>query len=469
MARPFIDENFLLSDSFARELYHSFAGPMPIIDFHGHLPAVEIAADRRFENLTRLWLAGDHYKWRAMRTAGVEERFITGDAADRDKFLKWAETVPQTLGNPLYHWTHLELNRCLGITDRRLGPDTAAGIWEEGRALLAGPEFSARGILRKMNVEVLCTTDDPADSLENHAAMQAEPDLGFKVFPTFRPDKALAVENPAAWAAYLRKLGEAAGMEIQDWRGFVEALGTRHDFFHDHGCRISDHGLEAVVADDYQEADLADAFRRIRAGSSLAPHSARQFKSAVLHELAVMDAGRGWVQQFHLGALRNINSRMRSGLGADAGFDGIGDFEQVHPLARFLDRLDSKNKLAKTIVYNLNPRDNEAIAVLLGAFQDGSLAGKMQWGAAWWFLDQKDGITRHIEVLSNMGLLSRFVGMVTDSRSFLSFPRHEYFRRILCGRLGREMEEGRLPHDIELIGNMVRGICGLNARRYFDF
>ena len=468
MTNPFMDTNFLLGNRFAEELYHVFAEPLPIIDYHGHLSPRDIAQDRRFENLAQVWLAGDHYKWRALRAAGVDERFITGAAPDREKFLKWAEIVPRTLRNPLYHWTHLEL-RIFGIGGRLLDPSTAPAIWEECNARLAEPGFSARSILRRMNVEVLCTTDDPVEPLEYHAAMTADPGLGVKVLPAFRPDRVLAVENPGAFAAYMRLLGQAADIDIRGWRDFLEALRSRHEHFHRHGCRLSDHGLEILFVEDYKEADVSRAFASLLAGKPIAPFPARQFKSALLHEFAVMDWERGWVQQFHLGALRNVNSRMERVLGPDTGFDAIGDFGQVSPLALFLDRLDAENHLAKTIVFNLNPRDNEAIAALLGAFQDGAFPGKMQWGAAWWFLDQKDGLTRQIETLSSLGLLSAFVGMLTDSRSFLSFPRHEYFRRILCGILGQDIEKGLIPQDMDLIGGMARAICYFNAKRFFGF
>ncbi len=468
MTDPFMDENFLLGNRFAEELYHRFSETLPIIDYHGHLLPRDIAEDRRFENLTQIWLAGDHYKWRAMRAAGVDERFITGNAPDRDKFFKWAEVVPLILRNPLFHWTRLELG-IFGISGRLLDPSTAPAIWEECSARLAEPGFSARGLLRRMNVEVLCTTDDPVEPLEYHAAMGADQGLGAKVLPAFRPDRALDVEDPAAFAAYARRLGQAANIEIGGWPAFLDALRSRHDHFHRHGCRLSDHGLETLFADDYTEADVLRSFAALLAGKPIAPALAVEFKSALLHEFAIMDWESGWVQQFHLGALRNVNSRLGRALGPDTGFDAIGDFEQVRPLARFLDRLDADNKLAKTIVYNLNPRDNEAVAALLGAFQDGTVPGRMQWGAAWWFQDHKDGLTRHIETLSSLGLLGGFVGMPTDSRSFLSFRRHEYFRRILCGILGDDMEKGFIPRDMELIGGLVRDIGCFNAQRYFGF
>jgi glucuronate isomerase len=469
MNKPFIHPDFLLETRQARDLYHAYAEFLPIIDYHCHLSPADIADDRRFDNLTQIWLAGDHYKWRAMRACGVDERFITGGAPDREKFEKWAETVPQTLRNPLYHWTHLELKRLFGIDDRLLGPATADDIWEECKAKLATPEFTARGLLRRMNVEVVCTTDDPADDLRPHQKLRSEADVGFKVYPAFRPDKALAAERPDLFRATVARLSEAADTDIRSFPDFLAALRKRHDFFHSMGGRLSDHGLETFFVEDYTESGIRSAFDKLMAGKALAPPVILQFKSALLYEFAVMDWEKGWVQQFHLGALRNANSRMMKAVGPDAGFDSIGDFEIGLPLARFLDRLDAENKLAKTILYNLNPRDSEMMAAMAGNFQDGTTEGKMQYGPAWWFLDQLDGMTRQIEVLSNMGLLSRFVGMTTDSRSFLSYPRHDYFRRLLCDILGRDMERGRLPDDTDLVGEMVKDICYFNAKRYFRF
>jgi glucuronate isomerase len=465
----FINEDFLLDTNRARDLYHSIAAPLPIIDYHCHLSPKDIAEDRQFENLTRIWLAGDHYKWRAMRTAGVDERFITGAASDREKFEKWAETVPRTLRNPLYHWTHLELKRPFGIDDRLLGPETAGSIWDECNELLATPEFSTRGILRRMNVEVLCTTDDPLDDLRHHAMLAEESDFPVRVLPAFRPDKAMAVEDPEAFSKYVGLLGLAADVEIKSFADFLEALRRRHDYFHDMGCRLSDHGLESAYVEDYTDSEIQRAFAKAMAGKPLAPNVSLQFKSAMLFEFAVLDWEKGWTQQFHLGALRNVNARVTRTLGPDSGFDAIGDFEIVRPLAAFLNRLDFENKLATTILYNLNPRDNEALAALAGCFQDGSTAGKIQIGPAWWFLDQADGMTRQVEALSNLGLLGEFVGMTTDSRSFLSYPRHEYFRRLLCAILGREMRRGLLPDDPELVGGLVRDVCYSNAKRYFRF
>ena len=463
-----IHPDFLLETETAQSLYHSFAEPLPIIDFHCHLSPRDIAEDRRFDNLSRIWLAGDHYKWRAMRAAGVDERFITGATSDWDKFEKWAETVPKTLRNPLYHWAHLELYRPFRI-DRPLGPETAPGIWEETNALLAGPGFSTRGILRQMNIEALCTTDDPADDLRYHRMLAEAEGFPVRVYPAFRPDKAMAVEDTEAFSQYVTLLSLAADIEVKSFTDFLAALRNRHDYFHDMGCRLSDHGLEAVPVEDYTDAEIQKAFAKAVAGKPLPPHVILQFKSAMLYEFAQMDWEKGWVQQLHLGALRNVNTRMKRTLGPDSGFDAIGDFEVARPLAKFLDRLDAEGKLARTILYNLNPRDNEVLAALAGGFQDGAIPGKIQCGPAWWFLDQADGMTRQMEALSTMGLLSQFVGMTTDSRSFLSYPRHEYFRRLLCNILGGEIERGLLPDDEELVGGVVRDICYFNARRYFRF
>ncbi len=469
MADVLITENFLLETPSGVRLYHEYAKEMPIVDYHCHLPPRDMAEDRRFANLTQIWLAGDHYKWRAMRANGVDERYITGDASDEEKFLAWAQTVPKTLRNPLYHWTHMELKRPLGISDRLLGPDTARGIWNECNARLAQPEFSCRGILRQMNVVLVCTTDDPTDSLEEHRKMAADPSLAVRVLPTFRPDRAMAVEPVEAFNAWVHRLEQAAGMEIRHYDAFLEALGRRHEYFHAMGCRLSDHGLETVPAEDYTLSEVRAAFARLRRGVGLGPAEAARFKSALLYEFALMDHQRGWTQQFHIGALRNTNTRRWQSLGPDTGFDSIADGPYARPLARFLDRLDRQDRLARTILYNLNPADNAMMATMIGNFQDGRTPGKIQWGSAWWFLDQKDGIEQHLNTLSNLGLLSRFVGMLTDSRSFLSYTRHEYFRRILCNLLGRDMDAGLLPRDFDLVGGMVRDICYYNAVRYFGF
>jgi glucuronate isomerase len=469
MSTPFINEDFLLTTKQARELYHGYAETLPIIDYHCHLSPKDLADNRQFDNVTQIWLQGDHYKWRAMRTCGVEERFITGDASDWEKFQRWAETVPKTFRNPLYHWTHLELKHPFGIDGRLLGPATAKSIWEECNDRLARSDFSTRGILRQMHVEVVCTTDDPVETLEYHARMSNDPGMEARVIPAFRPDKAMAVEAPTQFLSYINALAQAADTEIKRYEDFLAALRKRHDFFHQNGCRLSDHGLETMYAEEYTEAEIRRAFDRLLAGKGLATHEVLKFKSALLYECALMDWEKGWTQQYHLGALRNTNSRMMRTLGPDTGFDSIGDFEIARPLAKFLDRLDNGNRLAKTIVYNLNPRDNEVLASMIGNFQDGSVAGKVQYGAAWWFLDQMDGITKQMEALSNMGLLSQFVGMVTDSRSFLSYARHEYFRRLLCRILGEDMQQGLLPGDMKLLGEMVSDISYNNAKRYFGF
>jgi glucuronate isomerase len=469
MNAPFLDDDFLLQNKFAVELYHGFAEPMPIIDYHCHLPPRQIAEDCQFENLTQIWLAGDHYKWRAMRACGVSEHCITGGASDWEKFQKWAETTPKTLRNPLYHWTHLELKKPFGIRDRLLNATTAQGIWKECNSQLATPACSVRGLLKQWNVEVVCTTDDPTDSLEYHKKIAGERGFGTKVFPAFRPDMALAVETPESMNPWLDKLATAAQTEVDDFAGLIAALRKRGEFFHANGCRLSDHGIEQPYAADYTDQEVDAAFKKARQGQSLRPDELVKFKSAVLYELGLFYHEKGWTQQFHLGALRNVNTRTLKTLGKDTGADTIGDFEIARPLARFLDRLDSNDKLARTILYNVNPCDNEVLATMIGNFQDGRTPGKMQFGSAWWFMDQKDGMERQLEALSNMGLLSLFVGMLTDSRSFLSYSRHEYFRRLLCNLLGSEVEEGLLPRDLDLLGQMVRDICYRNAAGYFGF
>jgi glucuronate isomerase len=465
--KKFIDDNFLLHNKKAIELYHGFAKAMPIIDYHNHLSPEQIANDINFENLTQLWLYGDHYKWRAMRTNGVPEKYITGDATDYEKFEQWAATVPCTLRNPLYHWTHLELQRYFNI-NKILSPETAKEIYDECSARLKTREYSVRNLLRKMNVKVLCTTDDPTDTLEHHQKIKAD---GFeiKVLPAFRPDKAMNVDDIVSFNSCVNKLQEVSNILIASFDDYLLALKSRHDFFAEMGCCISDHGLEQIYAVDYNEAEIKNIFRKITAGESISQPENMKFKSAMLIKFATWDHEKNWVQQYHLGALRNNNSRMLKTLGADTGWDSIGDFSQGKQLSKFLDRLDSTNQLAKTILYNLNPADNELIATMAGNFNDGSVAGKMQFGSSWWFLDQKDGITKQLNTLSNMGLLSRFVGMLTDSRSFMSYPRHEYFRRILCNIFGEEIENGELPNDITWTGKLIQDICYNNAKVYFGW
>ncbi len=465
----FIHPGFLLSSKPAQRLYHEYAADLPIVDFHSHLPPAQIARDHRFANLAEIWLHGDHYKWRAMRSNGVAEKYCTGNASDWAKFEKWAETVTRCPLNPLYHWTHLELNRPFGINDRLLNPDTAKGIWDRCNALLAKPEFSCRGILRQMKVALVCTTDDPADTLEHHQAIAEDRKFDIQVLPTWRPDKALNVDQPVAFNAYLTALGQAAGVDIKNYESLLLALRRRQEVFHRWGCRLSDHGLDQFYAEDCPESDSQRIFARARSGKPVSPEDTARFKSALLYELAVMDCDRGWTQQFHLGPLRNNNSRCFKALGPDTGFDSIGDTNYAVSMSRFLDRMDRAGKLAKTILYNINPRDNEMVATMLGNFQDGSIAGKIQMGSAWWFLDQKDGMEKQLLCLGNLGLLSRFVGMVTDSRSFLSYTRHEYFRRILCNLLGEQMQQGLLPMDFDFIGKLVADVSYHNAAHYFGF
>jgi len=462
----FITDDFLLQTKTAKTLYHEHAEKMPIYDYHCHLPADQIASDHQFENLTQIWLYGDHYKWRAMRANGIPEKYITGNASDYEKFEKWAQTVPYTLCNPLYHWTHLELARYFGIGDKLLNPDTAKEIYERCSEMLRTQEFRCRNLIKKANVKLLCTTEDPLDSLEHHKKLRDD-GAEFKVHTAFRPDKAMAVEDLPALNAWIDKLGRLSDIEIIDFHSYVEAIRQRHYYFHENGCRLSDHGLETAYAEDYTESEIKKIFDKIRSGKQLDKIERLKFKSAMLIEFALMDYESGWVQQLHLGALRNNNTRMFKAVGPDTGFDSIGDFETAVPLAKFLDTLDRNNELPKTILYNLNPRDNELIATMVGNFQDGSAVGKMQYGSAWWFLDQKDGIQKQLTALSNMGLLSRFVGMLTDSRSFLSYPRHEYFRRILCNMLASDVEAGLLPNDLDLLGKMVEDICFNNAKDYF--
>ena len=462
-----MDKDFLLQTDVAKELYHNHAAKMPIFDYHCHINPQEIAEDKKYDNITQLWLYGDHYKWRGMRTNGVAEKYCTGNASDWEKFEKWAETVPHTLRNPLFHWTHLELKKFFGI-DKVLSPATAKEIWEECNAKLQTSEYSCRGIIQKANVHTICTTDDPVDSLEYHRAIKAD---GFEtaVLPAWRPDKAMAVENATSYNAYLSELEEAANLNINSFGDLMDALDDRHEFFHQNGCRLSDHGVETVLAEDYTEAEIEKIFIKVRKGVTLTKEEVVKFQSCMLYEFGIMDHSRGWTQQFHIGALRNNNTRLFNKIGADVGFDSIGDFDIARPLSRLLDRLDMENKLSKTILYNLNPRDNELIATMIGNFQDGSVPGKMQFGSGWWFLDQKDGMEKQMQALSSLGLLSRFVGMLTDSRSYLSYTRHEYFRRTLCNLLGNDVENGEIPYDVELLGSMVENICFNNAKAYFNF
>ena len=465
--KKFLDKNFLLESLTAQTLYHQYAKAMPIIDYHCHLPPQEIANDINFNNLTHAWLYGDHYKWRAMRTNGIDESYCTGSKTDYEKFVKWAETVPYTLRNPLYHWTHLELQRYFDI-HKILNADTAKSIYDECTEKLQSPEYSVRNLLRKMNVKVVCTTDDPTDSLEHHQKIK-EDGFEISILPAFRPDKAMTVDDPANFNKYISKLEASSNMSVHSYQDFLDSLKQRHDFFATMNCSVSDHGVEQLYAEEYTDSAVAAIFNKVRSGRLLSESEKIIFKSAMLHEFAVWDWEKGWVQQYHIGALRNNNSRMEEKLGADTGWDSVGDFSQGRALSTFLNRLDTNNQLAKTILYSLNPGDNEILATMAGNFNDGTVPGKMQFGSAWWFLDQKDGMMKQINALSNMGLLSRFVGMLTDSRSFLSYPRHEYFRRILCNLFGEEIEHGELPEDIEWVGEVIQNICYNNASHYFGW
>ncbi len=467
--KRFLDDDFLLDTPVAIDLYEKFARPQPIIDYHCHLPPDQVADDHRFQTLTEIWLKGDHYKWRAMRTNGVPERLITGESSDWDKFQAWAGTVPDTLRNPLYHWTHLELKFPFGVKDKRLGPDTAREIYDHCNSRLAEDGFTTQGLLKQYGVVVVCSTDDPVDDLEPHQRHARNPRATTKLFPTWRPDKALGVHDIAAWNIWVDKLQAASSLSIVSYDSFMEALGKRHDFFHEAGCRASDHGLDRIFASEYTAGEVQAIFNKARTRRPLTEEEIDKLRSAMLYDFAVMDHARGWVQQFHLGASRNNSSRAVRSLGPDTGYDSIGDLPQGVTLVRFLDRLDAAGCLAKTILYNLNPADNEVLASVIGSFQDGSAPGKMQFGSAWWFLDQQDGMEKQMNALSNLGLLARFVGMLTDSRSFLSYSRHEYFRRLLCAMLGRDVERGLVPHDMGLLGKLVQNVCFGNARDYFAF
>ncbi len=475
--KAFMDENFLLETTTAQELYHHHAALLPIIDYHCHLDPAQVAENHRFRSITELWLGGDHYKWRAMRTNGIPERVITGDGSDWEKFEAWAATVPYCFRNPLYHWTHLELKTAFGI-NKRLNPETAREIFDACNDRLQNdPEFTAQGLMRHYNVEMVCTTDDPVDDLHHHRAYAEEiaqrtssNRTSTMMKPAWRPDKAMAVDNPVAFCAYVKRLGEAADVDIRTFADFLDALQRRHDFFHANGCRLSDHGLEEFYAEPYTDTEITVIFKKVYDGGELTDEEVRKFKSAMLYLFAVQDYESGWVQQYHYGALRNNNSRMMNFIGPDTGYDSIGDWRTARSMSHFLDQLDYEDHLTKTIIYNLNPADNEMVATMIGNFQDGSVAGKIQWGSGWWFLDQKDGMERQMNTLSLLGLLSRFVGMLTDSRSFLSYPRHEYFRRTLCNLLGNDIERGLIPftgYEECRVRQMVEDICYRNAKEFF--
>jgi len=464
----FINENFMLTTDTARELYHGSAEHMPIIDYHCHLVPQMIAENYQFRDLTELWLGGDHYKWRAMRGNGVPEEYITGNRSSYEKFEKWAETMPYAMRNPLYHWTHLELARVFGC-DKILKPETAREIYDECTAKLQTEEFRGQSLIRKFNVETVCTTDDPADDLKYHKQLAEKP-FGTKVLPTWRPDKAMAIECPDAYKAYIEKLAAAAEMEIKSYADMLEALQKRHDFFESMGCKLSDHGLDSFHAADYKDSEIETIFKNTLAGRTPSEDELEKFRSATLHDFAVMDANSGWTQQYHIGAIRNNNTRMFESLGPDTGYDAIHDVPCALAGHRFFDRLTLKDKLAKTIIYCLNPKDNEVLATMAYTFNDGTYPGKMQLGSGWWFLDQEDGMRKQMNALSALGLISRFVGMLTDSRSFVSYPRHEYFRRILCDIFGKDIEDGKLPKsEMPFIHQLVKDISYNNAKKFFNF
>lgn len=466
--KTFMDKDFLLSTTTAQELYHNHAAKMPLIDYHCHLVPQMVAEDHQFRSLTELWLNGDHYKWRAMRTNGVEEQFCTGDTSDWEKFEKWAETVPYTMRNPLYHWTHLELKTAFGI-DKVLNPKTAREIYDACNEKLKSPEYSARGLMRHYNVEVVCTTDDPIDSLIYHQQTR-ESGFEIKMLPTWRPDKAMAIEDPASFRTYIETLSDVSSIQITSFEDLIAALRKRHDFFAANGCRLSDHGIEEFYAEDYTEAEIDLIFRKAYTGVNPTQEEILKFRSAMLVIFAEMDWEKGWTQQFHYGPLRNNNTKMLQKVGPDTGFDSIGEQNTAKAMSKFLDRLNTADKLTKTILYNINPCANEMIATMIGNFQDGSMPGKLQFGSGWWFLDQKEGMQKQMNTLSSLGLLSRFVGMLTDSRSFLSYPRHEYFRRTLCNLIGTDVDNGELPaSEMDFIRQMVENICYYNAKQYFAF
>ena len=467
--KKFMDENFLLETKTAQELYHNYAAKMPIIDYHCHLIPKMVADDHKFKSITEIWLGGDHYKWRAMRTNGVDERYCTGkDTTDWEKFEKWAETVPYTFRNPLYHWTHLELKTAFGI-NKLLKPETAKEIFDEcNDKLLNDPNYTARGFMRRYNVECVCTTDDPVDDLRYHK-QTAESGFEVKMIPAWRPDKAMNIEKPE-FPAYVNQLGEVAGVTITTFKDMLDALKKRHDFFHSMGCRLSDHGIEEFYDEPYTDAEIEAIFAKAMSGKELSIYEQRQYKHCFLFKMAEMDADADWTQQFHYGAIRDNNDLMYKQLGPDTGFDSIGEFTTARAMSKFLNRLNAEGKLTRTILYTLNPCANEVIATMLGNFQDGSCPGKIQFGSGWWFNDQLDGMTRQMNALSVLGLLSRFVGMLTDSRSFLSYPRHEYFRRLLCNLLGNDVENGLIPDtEMEQLAKMVQDISYNNAKNYFKF
>lgn len=464
--KKFIHDDFLLTNKTGVRLYHQYSENQPVIDFHCHLSPAMIFDDRQFENLTQAWLEGDHYKWRAMRANGIDEKFCTGNAPDIDKFRKWAETVPAAIGNPLYHWTHLELARYFGIFDL-LSPSTADSIYEKTSSMLRTKEFSIRSMLKKFKAEVICTTDDPSDNLEYHKKLKGSFEI--LVLPTFRPDNVIKTEDPLKFKAYIEKLGISGNTEIKDFSSLIEVLDGRHKFFHDTGGRLSDHGLDRFYYTQFTASEIDNILKKLLRGERISEDESEKYRTAVMTELCRMNHKRGWTQQFHIGALRNNNSRAFRLLGPDTGWDSIGAPQDAYKMSKFLNSLDDTEQLAKTILYNINPADNEMMITMAGNFNDGTTAGKVQYGSAWWFLDQKTGMEKHIRDLAALGLMRRFIGMVTDSRSFLSYPRHEYFRRLICNFVGEEVEKGLIPYEEELLKPLIEGISYKNAKEYFGF
>ncbi len=466
-SKPFINDDFLLTTKAAKELYHRYAQKMPIIDYHCHLPPSEISQDKTWDNIAEVWLGGDHYKWRQMRSNGIEECFCTGDAPWKDKFFKFAQTMERLVKNPLFDWSHLELARYFGVTERLCGA-SAERIWKKCNAKLATKGFSARGLMKKSKVKVVCTTDDPVDSLEHHLAIAANP-FWTQIRPAWRSDKASKIENVSLWNVWMDKLAAASGIDIRSYGDFLEAMKKRHDFFAEAGCVVSDYGTTEIFAVEYKESEVAGIFKKARSGKPVGAQEALKFKSAWLYEGLKADAAAGWTAQLHFNCLRDNNSLMFAEIGPDTGFDCIGDWSVAQSLSRLFDRLEKTDSLPRTILYSLNPKDNEMLATLMGCFQKAPDRGKMQLGSGWWFLDQKDGMRKQLEALAALGCLGNFIGMLTDSRSFLSYTRHEYFRRILCQKLGEEVEKGELPNDLKWLGGIVEDISFNNANRYFGF
>ena len=461
----FIHDDFLLTNSYAVRLYHEFAQDEPILDFHNHLSPKEIAEDRRFNNLAEIWLEGDHYKWRALRANGIPEELVTGNGNSKEKYLAWAATIPHTLGNPLYHWTHLELKRCFDI-DLLLSPETAEDVWEQAKEKLAEPDFSARGMLKRFQVKALCTTDDPAHPLTYHREI-AQSNPICKVYPTFRPDQAWGIDQAQNFIEWIKALEQTSGKTIENFDSFLQALTERLESFQQLGSRLSDHSFPYFFSDFPSEQKAGKLFEQTLDGQNANRKEKEQFGAFIMLYLCRWYSLNGWTMQVHLGPLRNNSSHLLETFGHDAGTDSIGDWPQAEKMSAFLDRLDHESALPKTIVYNNNPADNFVLSTMLGNFQR-DIPGKMQFGSGWWHLDQRDGMEEQIKTLANTGLLSRFIGMLTDSRSFLSFPRHEYFRRILCNLLGKWMDEGFLPQETELVGNMAKQICYQNAKDFLQ-